>query len=697
MLATALRTAQKTNDIGGEIRYLTGIGAALDQAHQYDQALEYLTRAAILVRTHQQAGYAFVTNEYELEALVGLKNFGEAEVLARSIITEAARRNRKVKEAQALVTLATIQEQTQRPNKAIQTLDAAEQLTLAGNFTRLSADIQFMLADLYRQLGDNGVAERCLTRGLLITQRTPEIWLMPARLESLAELKAADGRYREADRLYHRAADIVDAFLGSTTNPQAERSLISANSQIFVKHFQLCADHLRQVGDAYGGIEEARGRASLDMLRGAFSVNKAKGTAIDQTLSRLRKLAQASSPQKRSELKNAIFDTEQQRWTTDKEAGSAGPRAAEIVPLHRVKAQLATNEAVLEYVVGELRIYCLVITNNSAEIVALGQRTAVEENIDAYMADIANKQAKTKSGHGLYTMLLAPISALRGKSHLLVIRDGKLNLLPWDALVDNSNRYLVETENISDAPSVSSAILLRDEPPVKTSKALLAVGGIPYDQPGMLLASTRGLYPSEKLGNLPGSRDEVRDAARLIEARHAEVDLQLGTDGTKVAFEQAVREKFSIVHLAVHALADSKNPDHAALFLLADKKNGTDGMLDSAEVLTLPVRANIVVLSACETAVGRLEGQEGIATLSRAFLLAGARTVVSTLWTIDDTFSRFLMAQFYAGIANRQTASVALRNAKLALLKTFGPQALPYCWAAYTLEGADNYVVPLGS
>ena len=120
-------------------------------------------------------------------------------------------------------------------------------------------------------------------------------------------------------------------------------------------------------------------------------------------------------------------------------------------------------------------------------------------------------------------------------------------------------------------------------------------------------------------------------------------------------------------------------------------------MLDSAEVLMLPVRANIVVLSACETAVGRLEGQEGIATLSRAFLLAGARTVVSTLWTIDDTFSRFLMAQFYTGIADGQTVSVALRNAKLELLKTFGPQGVPYRWAAYTLEGADSYVVPLGS
>jgi CHAT domain-containing protein/tetratricopeptide (TPR) repeat protein len=697
LIATALEAAQKTNDVGGQIRYLTGIGAVLDQAHRYEQALEYQTKAADLVRSHPEAGYAFVTNEYRLEALVGLQNFTDAEVLAHSIINEASRRNKRVKEAQALITLARIQQQTKRSDNAIQTLGVAARLTSSGNFTRLSADIQFMLTDLYRERRDNRTAELHLSSGLFISQRTPEIWLMPARLESLADMKTADGRYRDADVLYHRASDIVDTFLGSTTNSQAERSLISVNSEVFMKHFQLCADYLNDVGDAYRGIEEARGRVSLDMLRGAFSTNNAKGAAIDQDLSRLRQqLAQVSSTKKRNELKDAIFDAEQQRWTTDSAANGTGPRAAKIVPLRRVQALLTPDEAILEYVVGEHRIYCLVLTNNSAKIVAVGQRAAVEEKIDAYLAEIANKQAKTQNGRTLYAMLLQHITELGGRSHLILIRDGKLHLLPWDALVDSSNRYLVETKNISYAPSVSSAILLRSKPPIKAAKTLLALGGIPYDQSGFLLASSRGGYSSQKLGNIPGSQDEVRDAAKLLEARHAEVDLQLGEDGTKYAFERSMRERHSIVHLAVHALADTKNPDHAALFLLNDKKNGTDGILESAEVLTLPVRANLVVLSACETAVGRLEGQEGIATLSRAFLLAGARTVVSTLWTIDDTFSRFLMAQFYTGIADGLTASVALRNAKLELLKTFGPQGVPYRWAAYTVEGADNYVVPLG-
>ena len=254
--------------------------------------------------------------------------------------------------------------------------------------------------------------------------------------------------------------------------------------------------------------------------------------------------------------------------------------------------------------------------------------------------------------------------------------------------------YLVETADISFAPSVSSAILLRSKPPIRATKRLLAVGGLPYDQSGPLVASIRGAYPSGTLPNLPGSRDEVIDAAKVLAPHDGQADMQVGADGTKNAFEQAVREKHSIVHLAIHALADTKNPDHAAIFLLGDKSSGTDGTLDSAEVLTLKVRANMVVLSACETAVGRLEGQDGISTLSHAFLLAGAHTVVSTLWTIDDTFSAFLMSQFYAGIAHGQSTSAALRNAKLELLKTFGPQAVPYRWAAYTLEGADNYAIP---
>ena len=108
-------------------------------------------------------------------------------------------------------------------------------------------------------------------------------------------------------------------------------------------------------------------------------------------------------------------------------------------------------------------------------------------------------------------------------------------------------------------------------------------------------------------------------------------------------------------HLAVHAIANQARPDRAALVLLSDPKSGEDGFLQASEVVQLPLNADLVVLSACDTAVGPLEGEEGVETLSQAFLLAGARTVISTLWSIDDDTTLFLMKSFYAQLARRES------------------------------------------
>jgi CHAT domain-containing protein len=104
----------------------------------------------------------------------------------------------------------------------------------------------------------------------------------------------------------------------------------------------------------------------------------------------------------------------------------------------------------------------------------------------------------------------------------------------------------------------------------------------------------------------------------------------------------------------------------------------------------LRLNTDLVVLSACDTAVGPIEGEEGIAALSKAFLLAGARSVVSTLWSIDDTSSVLFMKQFYAHVAAHDSPAEALATAKKEMLQTFGKAAVPYYWAAYTFEGVPG-------
>lgn len=194
---------------------------------------------------------------------------------------------------------------------------------------------------------------------------------------------------------------------------------------------------------------------------------------------------------------------------------------------------------------------------------------------------------------------------------------------------------------------------------------------------------TRG-YGEAGLSDLPSSGDEARAAVAALPNRLN--TLLVGNQATETAFKKATSH--SMFHLAVHAIANETRPDRAALVLLSDPINQEDGFLQASEIVQLPLNADLVVLSACDTAVGPVQGEEGIETLSRAFLLAGAHTVVSTLWSIDDDTTLYLMKSFYAQLARKNSVPYALRIAKMGMLKTFGPtKALPYYWAGFTVEG----------
>ena len=186
--------------------------------------------------------------------------------------------------------------------------------------------------------------------------------------------------------------------------------------------------------------------------------------------------------------------------------------------------------------------------------------------------------------------------------------------------------------------------------------------------------------------DLPSSADEVRIAEAAFPGQ--KVDSLTGRSATEAAFKAERLTQYRVIHLAVHGFADSTFPERAALILLSDPAAGEDGFLQASEIVQLRFDAQLVVLSACETAAGPLQGQEGIANLSRAFLLAGARSVISTLWQVDDDASLFLMKHFYEHLSRNQSPALSLTAAKRDMLRTFGRRAVSYEWAAFTIEGA---------
>ena len=286
-------------------------------------------------------------------------------------------------------------------------------------------------------------------------------------------------------------------------------------------------------------------------------------------------------------------------------------------------------------------------------------------------------------------MLLAPLLNNPAITKLIIVRDWQLHLLPFDTLIDQAGRYIAQTHTISYAPSASAWHLLKSKSAPARDRMLLAIGGIPYNEK-MMNALTRGYRP-DGLGNLPGSSAEIRAAASTFPA--GTTDLLLGSAANEGAFKKAPLETYRVIHLAVHGLANQERPDQAALILLSDPAAGEDGILQATEILQLRINADLVVLSACDTAAGRLQGAEGIANLARAFLLSGARSVVATLWQIDDTFSSVMMRQFYKHLAAGESIAAALALAKRDMMNTYGEQAVPYYWAGYTLEGVGNNVI----
>jgi CHAT domain-containing protein len=323
----------------------------------------------------------------------------------------------------------------------------------------------------------------------------------------------------------------------------------------------------------------------------------------------------------------------------------------------------------------------LVITKSQARLAKLGDRGAIDAAAGRFITAIRAKQQALTEGDALAGLVFSAIPEVRNHSNLIIVPDAQLHSVPFAALVFGGKR-LIETHSIVRVPSASTYVLLQRKTPNAPGLSLLAVGGVRYNADASRIAQQRGY----KLDNLPGSRDEAIAAADALAGILHDRLLLEGRAATEMAVKQAVRTPRTLIHLGVHGIA-SDQPDRGALVFLPDASAGEDGLLEVPEIVQLRLRSDLSVLSACDTAVGVVQGQEGVANLSRAFLLGGSRSVVSTLWAIDDAFSATLMRSFYSSLAQGMSKAAALVAAQRYIVQRFPDTAVPWYWAGYMLEG----------
>jgi len=276
-----------------------------------------------------------------------------------------------------------------------------------------------------------------------------------------------------------------------------------------------------------------------------------------------------------------------------------------------------------------------------------------------------------------HDLLIGPaLPALANVKRLVIVPDGPLSLLPFEALqAGGKGKYLIERFDVSYAPSVSSLAALSER--ARTSGEVLALGDPAF---------RRG---NSKLPPLPGTRDEL-NALRTLSPPRPFAALT-GTGATRSALlGHPWLTDADILHLATHGVADADDPSRSGLWFAADS---VSDFLSATDVLGLRLSARLVVLSACESGLGRLERGEGVLGLPRAFLAAGAGSVIVSLWSVPDQTSALLMRRFYEGLLRSGLSrDRALAEAKRGLLR-ISKNGTPGQWAPFVLVGGAG---PMG-
>jgi CHAT domain-containing protein/tetratricopeptide (TPR) repeat protein len=393
-------------------------------------------------------------------------------------------------------------------------------------------------------------------------------------------------------------------------------------------------------------------------------------------------------------------------------------------PLAQARAVLAPSEVALLFVPGEERSYLLLVEGQPAPddkaqglaIYPLPSRDDLADGVSRLTErDTFETQAKACAvAKQAYDLLLVPVKdRIRGKD-LVIVPGESLAYVPFEALLEDG-RYLIEKHRIRYAPSLTALHLVRlwEKTRAKPQRPLWAMADPIYDTADKRVTDKAELSQATKDALAKyfsrANRDSAAagpfarllftsEEAQSIRARlgAADADVLTGPQATEAAVKAASAKgllaRARYVHFATHGILglDTGQPPALVLSLVGndgqrDADGGiNDGFLRLDEVTRLQLNADLVVLSACETGKGRLYAGEGMTGLARAFLYAGSRGVVCSLWAVDDRETASFMAQLYGGLKDGQSAADALRAAKLEMIRA---QKAPVYWAPFILIG----------
>ena len=607
------------------------------------------------------------------------------------------------------------------------------------------------------------------------------LWLQAAQEKDSAKMREQSlSAYRDALKTIEtiragslRADESRTTFLATTADVYDEAASAFADMALLsaAGNASLNGKALDYAAESFRIAEAGRARSLLDML-GEVNAQITEGVPADllkkkqDNLDRQQQIAEqltgialsGDQKQKPSDLENELDKLQTEFDQIENQIRTASPRYAALTstqPLTLADVQqkvLDDNTVLLEYQLGADNSYLFAATKSGVSIYKLPRRADMDKLATDFRAqlippklqrrivgiDVAADQQRglgivqgpaedlppfVAASNALYKAAIEPAAAILGDKRILVVADGALNYIPFEALLKNSDgadyaslNYLVKTNEVVYSPSASVIAAIRQGSPAASGKSMLLVadpvfsGDDPRAKGGAASSSadaTRGLglglesavndvagdaassaSGGLRLARLSGTRTEADAISAIAKTGGAQTDLWTDLNASEDNVKTRDVSSYRYLHVATHGLLDAERPQFTGVVLSLVGNKSNDGFLRTDEIFNLKLGSPMVMLSACETGLGKEKRGEGVIGLTRAFMYAGAPTVGVSLWSVADKSTADLMTDFYKRLlgATPQSPGAAMRDAQLAMINGKKYSA-PFYWAPFVLVG----------
>jgi CHAT domain-containing protein/Tfp pilus assembly protein PilF len=531
----------------------------------------------------------------------------------------------------------------------------------------------------------------------------------------------------DSARVYNeKAINVLESLRGRSFSEETKAAFLGKWSYVYEAQIHVLAklNALKPspdlVEEAWTTAERGKARAFLDAMSvgdlrleltlDAETVSRMKEQEliVNDLRHRLREATSAVPADSLAAWKKALQTAERRSAEIEERARLNNTRYAALTAEHPLslgdmRRRLLSEDGalLLEYALGDSASYVFVLTSKESRLYSLPPRSEIEGQVRALRSVLSSPSSKgdaqfVQSATALYRMTLQPAKELLGRSKsVLIVPDGLLHLLPFDVLFESTRSpipsedkdrgaffaklpYAMGSRRVFYGPSASTMALMASQKKTEPrGRRLLAIGDPVFAGAGQ---------DSGGLRSLPETRTEVESIAKRFRAD--ERDVLLGAAAReKTLTEPDYLDKYRIIHFATHGLVDERHPERSSLALSYPQDPQEDGYLQASEIYHLHMNADLVVLSACETGLGRMVRGEGVLGLPRAFFYAGARSVLVSLWSVSDRSTAQLMTSFYGSLIGKgENTSRALSTAKETLRKN-NNTAHPFYWAPFVLIG----------